>query len=442
MEEMAKVTGLPLFDVGRMGFSQLVEGFILRNIDKELSPNRPSHDEIKKRHMQTYKGGFVYEPKPGLYKDIVIFDFRSLYPTIITSHNVSPDTLNCRCCEDTAQYAPTDKNEFWFCKKKKGFIPLLIGDLIKRRMRIKEISSKAKDKTQKKLLDARSNSLKLLANSMYGYYGFFGARWYSVECARSITAWGRHYIQMVIEKAKKQEFNVVYGDTDSVFMTLEKKKKKDALEFAKKINDKLPGMMELEYEGHYPSGIFVSAKQGAYGAKKRYALMDEDKNLRIKGFETIRRNVSFIAKEVQEKVLRIILGENNPKKAFEFVKKTIHELRDKKVPIDKVVIFTQLQRDVKSYTAIGPHVAVAQRMIKQGYEVGPGSMIKYVVTEGSGRIRDRARLPQEIKEKEYDAEYYIKNQVVPAVEKIFEVLGYEKDDLLESKDQSKLNKFF
>lgn len=440
--ELVKIVGLPIYDINRMSFSRLVEGYLLRQAPNfnEIAPNKPNYDEMGNRKKNTYKGAFVYEPKPGLYDDVVIFDYRSLYPTIISSHNISPGTIGCDCCKDIAENAPTeDDKKYWFCKKRKGFIPTIIEDLITRRTRIKEI---IKDEGRNAFLDARGNSLKLLANSFYGYLGFFGARWYSIECARSVTAWGRFYIHKVIDEAKKEGFNVLYSDTDSVFLTLDGKEKKDADKFAESVNRELPGLMELEYDGFYPRGLFVSAKEGPYGAKKKYALLTENNELKVRGFESVRRNWSLIAKETQEAVLKIILKEKKIEKAFEYVKKVIGDLREKKVLLEKVVIHTQLQKDVESYDSVGPHVKVARRMKGQGISVGPGSMIRFIVTRGSGGIGDRARLPEEVKEDGYDADYYIKNQVVPAVERIFNVFNYKKEDLLESKEQEKLGKFF
>ncbi|MEK6868653.1 MAG: DNA-directed DNA polymerase, partial [Nanoarchaeota archaeon] len=183
ISEMVKITGLTIYDVNRAGFSQLVEWYLMRQAPNfnEIAPNKPTNDEVMKRRMQTYKGAFVFEPKPGLYDNIVVFDYRSLYPTIIGSHNISPGTINCGCCEGTEK-APLENSSIWFCKRKKGFIPALIEELITRRMRIKEIIKDEKDE-KFAVLDARQNSLKLLANSFYGYLGFFAARWYSIECA-------------------------------------------------------------------------------------------------------------------------------------------------------------------------------------------------------------------------------------------------------------------
>lgn len=440
--ELVKIVNLPIYDVNRMGFSQLIEWYMMKQANQfnEISQNKPNHDEVQQRRMQTYQGAFVYEPRPGFYKDIAVFDFRSLYPTIIGSHNIGPDTIDCGCCRETAKLNP-EEDKHWYCSKKKGFIPILIEDIITRRMRIKEII-KEENEDKFVFLDARQNSLKLLANSFYGYLGFFGARWYSIECARSVTAWGRFYIHKVIDKAQKEGFVVLYSDTDSVFLTLDGKTKQDAVAFAEEINKDLPGLMELEHEGFYPSGIFVSAKMGAFGAKKKYALISESGKLKIKGFETVRRNWSSIAKDVQERILEIILREHDTKKALEYVKKVIDDLKNKKVPIEQVTIHTQLQKDILDYTSKGPHVAVAQRLINKGKQISPGTVIKYVVTQGSDIIRNRSKLPEEVKDGEYDADYYINNQVIPSVERIFNVLGYKKEDLLETKDQTRLEGFF
>ena len=441
--EIVKIVGIPIYDINRMGFSQLVEWYIMKQAPQfnEIAPNKPNYTEIQQRRLNTYQGAFVYEPKPGFYKDIVVFDFRSLYPTIIGSHNIGLDTLNCACCKDTAKTIDDENNKYWFCEKKKGFIPILIEDVITRRMRIKDLMKNEHD-DKAKFLHARQISLKLLANSFYGYLGFFGARWYSLECARSVTAWGRSHIHTVIDKAQAQGFIVLYSDTDSIFMTLDGKTRNDAEQFAELINKELPGLMELEYEGLYPTGIFVSAKIGPFGAKKKYALMSEQGVLKIKGFETVRRNWSFIAKDVQEKVLDIVLRENNTAKALDYVKNVIGDLRSKNIPKEKVVIHTQLQKELLDYAAKGPHVAVAQRLKNKGRKIGPGSIIKYVVTQGSDIIRNRAKFPEEVKEGKYDANYYIDNQVIPAVERIFNVLGYKKEDLLETKEQTKLEGFF
>ena len=169
--------------------------------------------------------------------------------------------------------------------------------------------------------------------------------------------------------------------------------------------------------------------------------MDDKGNLHVKGFETVRRNWSLVAKETQERVLNIILKEQKPEKALKYVRDIIDDLSNKKIDVEKVIIHTQLQKNIDSYSSISPHVVIAKRLKHQGIDVGPGTMIEYVVTEGTGRIGARAKLPDEVKNNQYDPSYYIENQVIPAVERIFLVLGYSKDDIASHKDQSKLGAF-
>ncbi len=433
--EFTKLIGLPPAEVSRMSFSQLVELYLMREAANfnELAPNKPEFNEERQRRAVSYEGGFVYEPVPGLYKDVLVFDFMSLYPTVISAHNISPDTIIYG--QDSSDGV---LKGYSFTDKKRGFISTVIESVIERRLRIKELAKQSNDK----LLDARQLGLKTIANSIYGYYGFFGARWYNIDCAKAITAYGRHHIQEVIKKAKEEGLQVLYSDTDSVFIALNGKMKAGVLDFVEKINSELPGIMGLEYEGYYKSGIFVATKGTETGAKKKYALMKENGKMKVRGFETVRRNLSAIAKETQEKVLQMILegGENH--EVAKYVKEIIMQLRIKAIPVEKVIIRTQLSRDIKGYANMPPHVAIALRMQQQGKRITAGTAIPYIVTEGKSIIRERAKLPEEVKGNEYDAEYYVMNQVIPAVSRIMEVIGYDSTELAESHKQKKLENFF
>lgn len=438
--ELVRMTGIPIYDLSRMAMSQMVEWFLLRNAKKYniVSPNRPGAHERAERASKSLIGAFVVKPTPGLYKNIMVFDFGSMYPTIISSHNISRATIRCDCCRETAPRVPFEGKDIWFCQKKKGYLPLMIGDLIKRRMRIKEILKEKKSK----FLKARSAGLKLLSNSYWGYMAYENSRWYSFDSAQAILAYERYYIKSVIGRVTKEGYQVIYGDTDSIFLVSDSHTIEDAHRLIEDINRNLPGIMSLEFQGLYPAGIFVSAKGSDTGAKKRYSLLDQDDRLVIKGFESIRRNASQIAKEVQQKVLGIILKENNFEKAYKYVRDVIDNCRKGRIPIEKFVIKTQLTKPVEEYESLGPHVAIALRMKDKGIPVGARTIIEYVIVKEGKKIRDKAREVHEASPDDIDPEYYISNQIIPAVAKIFEVTGYSEADLTEEAEQSKLDRFF
>lgn len=433
--ELCKITQLPLERVGRGSYSSFVEGHLIKESANSgiIINKKPSFGLYSDRYNRTYEGAFVFEPVPGVYDNIAFLDFRSLYSTIVVSHNISPETINCKCCKNVD-----------FCEKNKGFIPEILRKLIDRRKVIKSIvrDMDSADKNYK-ILKSRDYSLKTILNATYGYLGFDNSRWYSMECAASITAFGRKYIKETMEKAEQTGFKVLYGDTDSIAFTMDDKTKADVQNFLNEINEKLPGVMELELEKYYSRGIFVPKKEGSRGAKKRYALIDEKGSIVIKGLEFVRRDWANVAKKTQHDVLQILLKEKDIKRAISVVSQTIKDLKKQNIPVENVTIYTQIKKKIEQYASKGPHVVAAIKAREMGYKISPGTLIRYVVTKGKGSISNRSVIFEEVVKQnmEYDSNYYINNQVIPAVKSIFSTLNVDIEDATQ-KDQQKLDAFF
>ena len=214
---------------------------------------------------------------------------------------------------------------------------------------------------------------------------------------------------------------ILVHNTDSLHCKLDGKSREDAMRFLKQVNETLPGIMELEFEGFYPRGVFVT--------KKRYAMIDESGKMIVKGLEFVRRDWAALAKRTQEEVLRAILKDGSPKKAAEIIRKTTRDVFQGRVNLEDLIIYTQLKMPIESYRAVGPHVIAAKRLRELGHEIEPGMMIAYIETKGPKSISERAVPVEDFKGKEYDPEYYVGHQVLPAVMRIMEVLGYKEEDL-------------
>ncbi|MEM5794426.1 MAG: DNA-directed DNA polymerase [Candidatus Aenigmatarchaeota archaeon] len=446
---LSKLTGQLPFDVSRYTYSQLVEAFFMGRafVDNILIPNRPKTEEIERRKMApVYKGAIVIEPKKGIHYNILVFDFRSLYPTIVVTHNISPETLNCEHSE-CKERNKVPETKWHFCIKRKGFIPKHLDELIKSRQKIKEGMKKIeKDSEEWKKLDNMQYALKIIANATYGYLGFFSARWYKRECGASAAAFGRYYISKVIEKAKQEGFEIIYGDTDSLMVKLPKDLPAEKLRnigkgFEEKVNKELPGIIELEFRDLYEGGIFTVRRSGEIGAKKRYALIDYEGNLEVRGFETVRRDWCNLSKKIQREVLVTILRDKNPLKAIELVRETIKKIKEGKVPLEDLVIYEQITRPLSQYEQIGPHVKAAQKARLRGRVIGEGMVIGFVIVKGKGSIADRAEPVEDVKPNEYDQEYYIYHQILPASMRVFKALGYTEQEILSGKEQKGLEKF-
>jgi DNA polymerase I/DNA polymerase-2 len=448
--ELCKTIGQSLFDVSRMTYSQLVEWLLIKKTYEHggVSQNRPRYDEVmRRRKYPAYTGSYVHIPKEGIHDNIALFDFASLYPTITITHNVSPETLNCICCRSDdpkkMRVHRVPDQEHYYCKKKPGFIPSIIKELLDKRSSVQRSMARTDSGSMKyKYLDNRQYALKILTNAIYGYYAFAGSRWYSRLCAESITAWGRFYIKKIISLAEKMKFDVIYGDTDSLFLKV--RSRNQAKEFLKRANNSLPGVMELDFRELYRSGIFVLSKTGI-AAKKRYALVDFDGKITIRGLEKVRRDWAKIAKDTQENVILAILKDRSPEKAAKMVKKTIGIIQGNKVEMDDLIIYSQVTRPLSKYEQISPHVVAARKARERGRVIKEGSTISFVITKGPGSISNRAE-PAEDAEN-YDPDYYIHHQVIPAALRILSGLGYTEEDFSNGgnsggkKAQSSLSRF-
>ncbi len=432
--EVSRVTGTTLAEAAVSTTGQLVEYFLMKyaSINKELIQNKPSEAEIKARTDNPIEGAYVMTPEAGIYDNIVVFDFRGLYPSIIIANNIDPSSV----CTDCTEYyqSPTGTR---FRKGPQGIIPKALELLIAERSEVKKAYKKDPDN---KFLAARSQALKIIANSFYGYLGYARSRWYSRDCAASVTAYGRAAVQQTMEKAENSGFKVLYADTDSNFLLMGKKSKDDSLKFLNEVNKELPGAMELELEDFYVRGVFVGKKgKTGSGAKKKYALLSESGRIKIKGFELVRRDWSNIARETQKRVLEAILKEGSKEKAIEIVKEVVKNLKDGKVEMKDLVIYTQLRKAIDRYDNTSPELAAAKKAIAQNVksrEEIEGATIGYIITKEGNSISEKAEIDETAKT--YDPDYYINHQVLPATLKILKELGFSEEELKGSGSQRRL----
>ena len=227
--ELTHIVGQPFFDITRMSTGQQAEWYLVRKAFEygEIIPNKPSGADFKNRVHDSNSGGYVKQPEIGLHENLVQFDFRSLYPSLIISKNISPDVIyeggvSFEDVDDLGDLSVDDffispEHHYMFRKDPIGFIPSVIGNVLNERIRIKNKMKATVDSTERMMLDVQQQALKRLCNTMYGVYGYSRFRWYSFECAQAITAWGRENIRIAMDEAKKYGFKPIYADTDGFY---------------------------------------------------------------------------------------------------------------------------------------------------------------------------------------------------------------------------------
>jgi DNA polymerase I len=233
---------------------------------------------------------------------------------------------------------------------------------------------------------------------------------------------------------EKAGLKVVYGDTDSIFLKHEPEKIE---KLSKEIEEKLG--LEIKPDKLYVRIFFTEAK-------KRYAGLLPDGQLDIVGLEVIRGDWAVVARKVQGKVLEIILKEQSPKKAAQFVQQFIYELRQRRVPYHDLIIWKTLTKPVEEYEVKASHVEAAKMLMEKGWKLAVGDKIGYVAVAGTGRLYERVKPYMFASYDEVDIEYYVSKQVVPAAARVLESFGITEEQLLasnvEEKETRKLTDFF
>ena len=164
--------------------------------------------------------------------------------------------------------------------------------------------------------------------------------------------------------------------------------------------------------------------------------------MEVKGLEFVRRDWAELAKDTQERVLKAVLDEGSPEKAAEIVREVTKKVEKGKAALENLVIHTRLKKPIEEYESEGPHVMAAKRLRDAGEEIEPGMTIRYIVEKGKGNIGDKAIPVSLFDDREYDPEYYNNNQILPAVMRVMEVLGFTEEDLLyEETKQTRLGSF-
>ncbi len=417
--QLSSLVGLPLDHIGTAAVGFRVEWFLIRHAYQmgELIPKRIERPYIP------YAGAIVLEPKPGIHSNIAVLDFKSMYPNIMIAYNVSPDT-----------YIPPEEPEppsgayvapevnHRFRKKPSGFYREVLSKLIEARDQVRAKLKNLDPKSPEyRLLDARQKAIKVITNATYGYAGWIGARWYIKPVAEAVTAWGRYTITNTIKIAESLGLEVIYGDTDSIFIKYEPEKVRRLFEV---IKEKMG--LEIKPDKVYSRILFTEAK-------KRYCGLLPDGRLDTVGLEVVRGDWANVAKKIQEKILEVVLKEQSVRKAIEYVHKYIMNLRARKIPYRDLVIWKTLTKPIEEYEVRAPHVEAARILQREGWALTVGDKVGYVITVGSGRLYERVKPYMLASYDEVDVEYYVTKQIVPAALRILSLFGVKKQDLLPPK---------
>ncbi|MFQ6086514.1 MAG: DNA-directed DNA polymerase I [Candidatus Bathyarchaeia archaeon] len=429
---IARISRMPMEDVSRQGVSRWIRNFLQfehRRRDM-LIPNTEDILAVKGKTVtkaiikgKKYKGAIVVKPVPGVHFNVAVMDFASLYPSLIKVWNLGYQTIRCPHPECKSNTIPDTSH--WVCTRYHAMESLLIGSL--RDLRVRWYKPKSKDKTLPKEMRSWYNviqsALKVILNASYGVFGASTFDLYCPPVAEATAAIGRHSITQIINKARELGIQVIYGDTDSIFLKNPTQKQIDSLAQWSKKELK----MELDVDKLYRYALFSSRK-------KNYLGVSADGSVDVKGLTGKKRHIPIFIKKAFNQ-MNEQLAQVKSSAEFEGAKKQIANiirncyLKLKKREwerLDELAFHVVLGEAPERYVKTTPqHVKAATILQKKGYELKAGDMISFVKVVKEPHVKP----VQLASDSEIDVEKYV-GYLHSTFDQVLDALGLDFEEII------------
>ncbi|MFQ5350161.1 MAG: DNA polymerase II, partial [Thermoanaerobaculia bacterium] len=398
----SRLTGLPpdrvASSVAAFDFLYLTELHRLRLV----APTVRQREE----QIPAMGGGHVFQPEPGLYRNVVVLDVKSLYPSLIRSFHIDPLGYVARPGPDDDVVVAPNGAAF---RRQEGILPRLLGELFPRREEAKAAGDQV-----------ASYAIKILMNSFFGVLGTPVCRFFNPEIANAITSFGRELLVWSRRRIEEGGRRVLYGDTDSLFIDSGVEDPAEALALGDALVEQLnrelaahleerwqvTSRLEVERERLYLRLFLPPARHGAAGARKRYAgLVEEggERKVVFVGLEAVRRDWTKLARRAQREIYQRLFDDQPVE---EYLKELVERLRGGQLD-EELVYRKAMRKPPEAYTATSPpHVVAARKMSRR-----PGWLVSYVITVAG---------PEPAAEQEHplDHEHYVARQIRPVAEPV------------------------
>ncbi len=454
LEYMVSKTGRPLQEAAWGSIGTLLTSRQIRMARRERGVLAPWNKweperftDVRTLHAAD-RGGFTFAPEVGFHEDVHEVDFASLYPRIICEHNVSPETVDCRCLEgedgrrrdpdtdavDEAAYSRVPELGYRICDEA-GFLPDVLEPLLDDRAERKRQLAEAPPTDEASQLRGESGAIKWVLVSSFGYQGYRNAKYGRIECHEAINAYAREIAVETKRRLEDAGWRIVHGIVDSFWVTPREGCKPEPLSAVTDAISDAVGI-PLEHDGSYEWCCFVplrdsasrsdrdGSNQAPAGALTTYFGKREDGDYTFRGVALRRRNTPEFVAESQRVFVETLDRERDPAAVCDALGRRLATLRSGDVDPTTLEITTRVSKSLEAYRQRTRTVAALERYDRLGIDRHPGQSVRYVVVDDDARSAERVRLALE-EPTDYDADFYA-TLLVSACEEVVSALGWDR----------------
>jgi DNA polymerase I len=439
---IARIGRMPIDDIARLGVSQWIRSLLYYE-HRQRNALIPKREDLQKRSEgvlseavikdKKYRGGLVIDPTEGIHFDVVVMDFASLYPSIIKVKNLSYETV--RCSHEECKKNTIPQTNHWVCSKRNGITSIIIGSL--RDLRVNYYKSLSKKETlseeQRQQYTVVSQALKVILNASYGVMGAEIFPLYFLPVAEATTAIGRYTILETIKKCEAIGIEVLYGDTDSIFIKHPSEQQiQTVIEQAK-----IDHGVDLEIDKEYRYCVLSNRKKNYLGVTK-------EGKVDVKGLTGKKSHTPAFIKKLFYELLDI-LSEVQTMDDFEQAKNQISEkiancakkVQAKEIPLEDLTFNVMLSKPPSEYVKTIPQHIRAAKQLESIREIKKGDKISFVKILNKPGVR-----PIELaKKEEIDSKKYMEF-MESTLDQITSSMDMDFDTILGKPKQTGLDEFF
>lgn len=398
------------------------------------------------------KGGLVFQPRLGIFEDVAEIDFASMYPTMMAIHNISPETVLCRCCENHS----VPEVGYTICEKREGIVPKTLKPILRRRewlkkmakeleleVRTPEFGVKKQDmedgeenrrnrEKRKETYNRKQTALKWMLVTCFGYLGYRNARFGRIEAHEAVTAFGRESLLQAKEICEEQGFELLHAITDSLWIRKKNFREEEVIKLCQRISEATGITMSLE--GIYRWMAFLPSKGNPESpVANRYFGLFQNGKIKARGLSFRRGDMPPLIQEAQVRMIEVLAGAKNRGEIQSKIPEILDllleyslKLKDGQAKQEDLTIRKRISQEPNAYKVDSLTALAAQQLEDAGIEIHPGEKVRYVIKDAQSKDKAERVKPFPLvgPDDTYDVKKYLE-LLVKATEEILIHVGYD-----------------
>lgn len=397
--EVARLSRIPMQRIARRSIGTGISSIQLDHAWREgfLVPWKKTQPEGWKSARQLLKadrGGLVYAPETGLHEDVVELDFVAMYPSIMARFNVSPETVNCGCCDN----ARVPGIGYTICERREGLVSRALAPIIAKRIAYKALRQVAKasgDAVAYARWNQRQDALKWMLVCCFGYLGYRNARFGRIEAHESVSAWSREMLLRAREVCEEHGWRMLHANVDCVWIVKPGFRDGEVAGLCRAIEHATG--LTIAIEGIYRWLAFLPSRQVAdRPVPTRYFGAFRDGTVKYRGIECRRHDLPRLVKDAQLELLHVLAGAPDAAGYSALVPRLLDRTAEiegalwrHEVPLDDLVIRQNLSREPGEYRGAGAQSLAARQAVEAGLNLHAGQSLSYIIASAGDPDRSR-----------------------------------------------------